>query len=689
MAVPALAHRVTLKPELWVRQIEADDVIARDRPVRARAADPAAQRRRVMTDPRRPQRVGRRRTGAGRAPRRRRRTEPPPPPPPGWRAGERALRWATVAAVALAAALVTGHAWVLALAAAPLTLLALPCRAARGPTSSRGRASRRAAPLLRGRAASPRASPSPYDGAVGRPRPGRHPGPRRPARPPRRQPAHLELRLTARALGPLDARHRRRRRLRHRRHSPAAPCASTSARSPSSRVPTGPASPRSRSGCRSGSASTPPCSAARASRSSACTRMCAASGSGGSTGRRPPGAGPSSCTSSPPSAPPTPSCCSTCSPTCATRPPARPRSTRPSGPRPDWSAPTCAPTTGSASSRSAVPPAGCSPAAATAYFYRIVESVLEVRKDLALPHRRDSAGSRRPHCPRARWSTSSPRSPTSASSTCCTRCGPRANPMVVVEIPTGDPRSRTRRRQGELALRLWRADRDAMSFALTERGIAVIAHQPGETLDLALAPLLRTRIHGGRPMNRLTGPAGWPHRVLGVALAVAACDPPAAVDGPRIGWVLVLVAAGARGGPRRWSTRGRCSARCGGPRSRRTGARRCCPRLDRAGRADRTRGLAGRVHRRPAAGLPAGHRRLDAGRDRAARPDRATRAGRSRGRRGGLRRATHPSPTPPGPACPPPSPWPPPRPAWRWRCATARSAERAAAAPPKSARPGS
>ncbi|MER7703815.1 MoxR family ATPase [Kitasatospora sp. NPDC097605] len=29
LAVPALAHRITLKPELWVRQIEADEVVAR------------------------------------------------------------------------------------------------------------------------------------------------------------------------------------------------------------------------------------------------------------------------------------------------------------------------------------------------------------------------------------------------------------------------------------------------------------------------------------------------------------------------------------------------------------------------------------------------------------------------------------------------------------------------------------
>ncbi|MFD7618812.1 DUF58 domain-containing protein, partial [Streptomyces sp. NPDC059802] len=51
--------------------------------------------------------------------------EPPPPPPPGWRVGERVLRLGTLAVVALAAALVTGRPWVLALAAAPLVLVAL------------------------------------------------------------------------------------------------------------------------------------------------------------------------------------------------------------------------------------------------------------------------------------------------------------------------------------------------------------------------------------------------------------------------------------------------------------------------------------------------------------------------------------------------------------------------------------
>jgi MoxR-like ATPase len=28
IAVPALAHRITLRPELWVRQVKSDDVVA-------------------------------------------------------------------------------------------------------------------------------------------------------------------------------------------------------------------------------------------------------------------------------------------------------------------------------------------------------------------------------------------------------------------------------------------------------------------------------------------------------------------------------------------------------------------------------------------------------------------------------------------------------------------------------------
>lgn len=136
------------------------------------------------------------------------------------------------------------------------------------------------------------------------------------------------------------------------------------------------------------------------------------------------------------------------------------------------------------------------PGSGHGYFYRIVESVLEVRKDRA--YRTEGLTPLPP-----------PALPEGALVYVITpltdqrifdvlhQVRGRANPMVVVEIPTGQPVLEPGDAVGELALRLWRADRDALRFALLERGIAVVAHRPGETLDLALAPLLRTRIHGG------------------------------------------------------------------------------------------------------------------------------------------------------------------------------------------------
>lgn len=137
------------------------------------------------------------------------------------------------------------------------------------------------------------------------------------------------------------------------------------------------------------------------------------------------------------------------------------------------------------------------PGSGQSYFYRIVESVLDVRKDLGF--RTPGLGRLPP-----------PALPESALVYVLTplidqrildvleQVRSRANPLVVVEIPAGDPAVEPGDRPAELALRLWRADRDATRFALTGRGVAVVIHRPGETLDLALAPLLRTRIHGGR-----------------------------------------------------------------------------------------------------------------------------------------------------------------------------------------------
>ncbi|MEU5312554.1 DUF58 domain-containing protein [Streptomyces sp. NPDC021562] len=136
------------------------------------------------------------------------------------------------------------------------------------------------------------------------------------------------------------------------------------------------------------------------------------------------------------------------------------------------------------------------PGGGQGYFYRIVDSVLEVRKDRA--YRTEGLSLLPP-----------PALPEGALVYVITpltdqrilgilhQVRGRANPMVVIEVPTGEPVLEPGDSEGELALRLWRADRDAMRFALMERGIAVVAHRPGETLDLALAPLLRTRIHGG------------------------------------------------------------------------------------------------------------------------------------------------------------------------------------------------
>lgn len=136
------------------------------------------------------------------------------------------------------------------------------------------------------------------------------------------------------------------------------------------------------------------------------------------------------------------------------------------------------------------------PGSGQGYFHRIAETVLDVRKDLA--HRSEGLGPLPP-----------PALPDGALVYVVTPLADprifdvlhqvrrRANPVVVVEVPTGDPVVEPGDTEGELALRLWRADRDAMRFALVERGIAVVAHRPGETLDLALAPLLRTRVRGG------------------------------------------------------------------------------------------------------------------------------------------------------------------------------------------------
>ncbi len=72
----------------------------------------------------------------------------------------------------------------------------------------------------------------------------------------------------------------------------------------------------------------------------------------------------------------------------------------------------------------------------------------------------------------------------------------RGNPAVVVEIPAGEPTLDPDDPDAPLARRLWRLDRQALRFSLTERGMPVVTWDGDGTLDLALAPLLRRPIHG-------------------------------------------------------------------------------------------------------------------------------------------------------------------------------------------------
>ncbi|MYW62788.1 DUF58 domain-containing protein [Streptomyces sp. SID8379] len=137
------------------------------------------------------------------------------------------------------------------------------------------------------------------------------------------------------------------------------------------------------------------------------------------------------------------------------------------------------------------------PRSGDAAFYRIVESVLAVRKD----RRFDASGLQRVPAPAlpegALVYVFTPLSDARILKV-LRDLQARARRPVVVEIPSGDPEVPPGDTAGELALRLWHADRAAMRFALRDSGVPVLRHTAGEPLDLALAPLLSRRV-GGRP----------------------------------------------------------------------------------------------------------------------------------------------------------------------------------------------
>jgi uncharacterized protein (DUF58 family) len=133
------------------------------------------------------------------------------------------------------------------------------------------------------------------------------------------------------------------------------------------------------------------------------------------------------------------------------------------------------------------------PGTGDAAFYRLVESVLDVRKD----RRFDGPGLERvppPALPEgALVYVFTPLSDARVLKVLRDLQG-RGRRPVVVEIPSGDPLVEPGDAAGELGLRLWHADWDAMRFALRDSGVPVLRHVVGESLDLALAPLLSGRI---------------------------------------------------------------------------------------------------------------------------------------------------------------------------------------------------
>ena len=134
------------------------------------------------------------------------------------------------------------------------------------------------------------------------------------------------------------------------------------------------------------------------------------------------------------------------------------------------------------------------PGSGDAHFYRLVQTVLDVRRDLAFntPDLNRLPPPAIPHSALVYAVTplADPRIMDVLSG-----LAERGNPVVVVEIPIGDPRVDRTDDVEQLALRLWRMDREALRWSLVEKGIPVVPWEGG-TLDLSLAPLLRTRIQG-------------------------------------------------------------------------------------------------------------------------------------------------------------------------------------------------
>ncbi len=135
------------------------------------------------------------------------------------------------------------------------------------------------------------------------------------------------------------------------------------------------------------------------------------------------------------------------------------------------------------------------PGTGSTHLLRIVESVLDVRRDLGF-HLQDLDRVPPPALPNGALVYAVTPLADDRFLDALEDLALRGNPAVVVEIPAGEPRPDPDDAGAPLALRLWRLDRQALRFSLTERGMPVVAWDGEGTLDLALAPLLRRPVHG-------------------------------------------------------------------------------------------------------------------------------------------------------------------------------------------------
>jgi len=129
------------------------------------------------------------------------------------------------------------------------------------------------------------------------------------------------------------------------------------------------------------------------------------------------------------------------------------------------------------------------------YLYRIVETVLEVRRDLGF-HTPDLDRVPAPALPHGALVYAITPLADERILDVLRDLAERGNPVVVVEIPTGGPRVSPQDDSAQVALRLWRLDREALRFSLVERGMPVVVWDGAGELDLVLAPLLRTGVRG-------------------------------------------------------------------------------------------------------------------------------------------------------------------------------------------------